>query len=150
MLEKEIREDTQALRTSICLSRSRLGPMPFTRSDAKKWDDFQDGFKEKVKLIDGKIDKLNLIVPILNRQRVHVNLEREISKVLNEYGHSIWTNQSDSLEGSQSDKLGKEYDEFEKRMKLIVDQYFASIFKLTSYYGQRILEIFRTRYTDKN
>ncbi|EDO38573.1 predicted protein, partial [Nematostella vectensis] len=77
-LEKEIREDKEILRELLLKKRTKLGPMPFSKASALVWDRNLDQFHERVKLINGKIDKLNLVVPIMNRQQVHMNYEKEV------------------------------------------------------------------------
>ena len=86
-LGKEIREDIADLRKSLMLKREKLGPLPFTSYNSMKWDEaVKECFSRKI-IINGKIDKFNMIVPILTKQRVHIDGDKEILRVITRYGY---------------------------------------------------------------
>lgn len=74
-LSKEIREETQDLRDRLAVARNKIGSIPLTPKDALSWKNTVDGFSTLLKQINNKIDKYNLLVPILQKQMLHVKLE---------------------------------------------------------------------------
>ncbi|XP_006614898.1 dnaJ homolog subfamily C member 28 isoform X2 [Apis laboriosa] len=74
-LSKEIREETQDLRKKLINARSKVGHIPLNYKDEKTWKNIVENFKSKTKEINIKIDKYNLLVPILQKQMLHVKLE---------------------------------------------------------------------------
>lgn len=74
-LSKEIREEIQDLRKKLINARSKVGQIPLNYKDEKTWKNIVENFKSKTKEINIKIDKYNLLVPILQKQMLHVKLE---------------------------------------------------------------------------
>jgi len=58
-----------------------------TLEDSITWEQNLKEFEEKLPTINQKIDKFNMIVPILNKQRVHVNFQKEVHRTLESYGY---------------------------------------------------------------
>uniref|UniRef100_A0A0B7AJK8 DnaJ homologue subfamily C member 28 conserved domain-containing protein n=1 Tax=Arion vulgaris TaxID=1028688 RepID=A0A0B7AJK8_9EUPU len=83
MLSKEIRDDITVARGKLAVVRERLGPPPFSDQDNVKWTFHVDKFKASVQEINTKINKFNFIVPFMENQMVHYNIEGNIEKVIN-------------------------------------------------------------------
>ena len=84
-LDKEIRHDIKLLRQSLLTKRAKLGPSPLAQQASAKWEQFLKDFHEKLININKKIDKFNVIVPILNKQKVHFNYEKEVKRIIEDY-----------------------------------------------------------------
>ncbi|KAM9173850.1 dnaJ homolog subfamily C member 28 isoform 1-T3 [Pangshura tecta] len=78
-MQKEIRETIEELRKNIVASRNKLGE-PMTPCRQKQWSQFCEQVIEDIKKLNKRINDFNLIVPILNRQMVHFNAEKEIAR----------------------------------------------------------------------
>ncbi|KOX79953.1 DnaJ like protein subfamily C member 28 [Melipona quadrifasciata] len=78
-LSKEIREDIQNLRKRLISARNNVGYLPLNFADESAWKKIVDNFKSETKRINSKIDKYNLLVPILQKQMFHIKLE-ELAK----------------------------------------------------------------------
>jgi DnaJ family protein C protein 28 len=83
MLKKEIETERQRLRDSIhqkcaeTFSRQNL-----TRREKNEWNEFLAGLRDKpVKKLNATIDRFNLMVPMLNSQMFHFDLDREAEKI---------------------------------------------------------------------
>ena len=77
MLEKEIRAEIVNLKQKLQDERKKLGQTPLNARESAKWKKFLDALAvDDVKQINKKINDYNLIVPLLNKQMVHVNLIR--------------------------------------------------------------------------
>ncbi|XP_076755908.1 dnaJ homolog subfamily C member 28 [Xylocopa sonorina] len=74
-LSKEIREETQDLRKQLTSARNNIGVLPLTIKDEETWKNIVENFRTTTKQINNKIDKYNLLVPILQKQMLHVKLE---------------------------------------------------------------------------
>ncbi|CAK9796437.1 DnaJ homolog subfamily C member 28 [Anthophora plagiata] len=74
-LSKEIREEIQDLRKQLITARNNVGPLPLSFSDEETWKDIVENFQSTAKRINSKIDKYNLLVPILQKQMLHVKLQ---------------------------------------------------------------------------
>ncbi|XP_031553102.1 dnaJ homolog subfamily C member 28-like [Actinia tenebrosa] len=151
-LEKEIREDYATLKNKIRIKREQLGPMPFTKEDHQKWSNFEKGLTQKVQLIDRKIDKLNLIVPVLNRQRMHINLQKIINKALMDYGYG-----SPELFSPKDNSVAKEniqrfYLDINIRNSLTVvfRDYIGPVMLWTIFYLDSLLRNLKAKYVNKN
>ncbi|NXL94837.1 DJC28 protein, partial [Alectura lathami] len=77
LLQKEIRETIERLRKSMVASRSKLGE-PMTPYRQKQWSRVCEQFAEDIRKLNKRIDNFNLVVPILSRQMVHFNADKEI------------------------------------------------------------------------
>lgn len=82
-LKKEIREDINGLIEILTEHRSYLGEMPLNEADAVEWSSVVYRQEHREVDINKKIDKYNLIVPILDQQMCRIQLDRIADKVLN-------------------------------------------------------------------
>ncbi|XP_055542098.1 dnaJ homolog subfamily C member 28 [Wyeomyia smithii] len=73
-LHKEIREDIECVKNSLYKERSQLGEYPLTRTDEYKWEQALEEHQALVQGVNKKVDKFNLIVPVLNKQMVRFDL----------------------------------------------------------------------------
>lgn len=81
-LHKEIREETDSLEKSLTKDRGKLGTIPLIPEEEYKWEKVLEGYEGLVGSINKKIDKFNLIVPVLNRQMLRLDLRRMASRIL--------------------------------------------------------------------
>ena len=88
-LDKEIRQDVYHLRESLLIARKKLGPSPLAMQADNQWNHILREFENKLCFVNKKIDKFNMIVPILNKQKVHVNFDREVNRALEDYGYGM-------------------------------------------------------------
>ncbi|KAM3836997.1 dnaJ homolog subfamily C member 28 [Vipera latastei] len=80
LIQKEIRETIEKLRKTIIVSRKKLGD-PITIQQEKQWKEVCEEFRENIKILNKRINDFNLVVPILSRQMVHFNADKEIARV---------------------------------------------------------------------
>lgn len=83
MLHKEIREEIQQLKETLKLERQKL-KYPAEQEDKIKWEHILAEYEKQVKEINKKIDKFNLIVPILSKQMMHIQLKMIGDKIIKE------------------------------------------------------------------
>ncbi|KAG5882914.1 hypothetical protein JTB14_023376 [Gonioctena quinquepunctata] len=81
-LQKEIREEIKQLRKDLLLERKHFGPYPLSVEENIVWSEKVYQYKKIAENINKKITKFNLVVPVLNKQMLHVFLESEIQKAL--------------------------------------------------------------------
>jgi len=81
-LQKEISDDTKHLRESLARCRTELGHLPLNDDDKNRWNEVLTKHKEIAKKLNAKIDKYNLLVPLLEKQKLHILLERESENIL--------------------------------------------------------------------
>ncbi|KAG0710899.1 DnaJ subfamily C member 28 [Chionoecetes opilio] len=84
LLEKEIREAREDLRQSLKTARERLGLLPLTPEEEKRWSDSHEILQPKITAMNKKIDLYNLLVPLLKQQVTHFPLHLEAKRVLAE------------------------------------------------------------------
>lgn len=84
-LEKDIRNMLSEDKDALLRERLKLGPEPLNDYNVRKWADLQFEFSEKIKQINRRVNDFNLIVPIIKLQKVHIQPQKEIAKVLDEY-----------------------------------------------------------------
>lgn len=108
--QKEIREDLRQLRHGLSKERSYLGPFPLSSEETEEWKHIISTYRKLTEEINKKIDKFNLIVPIMNKQMIRVNLNREAEKILINGLHSHYRCQK-SL---RTDSLGRVLSFFEE------------------------------------
>lgn len=80
MLNKEIRDEIEALKSELRKERSCLD-LP---RQGQKWTEIVVSHLETEKILNKKIDNFNLVVPILNKQMVHISLEKIGEKIASE------------------------------------------------------------------
>lgn len=81
-LSKEIREETEELKKKLSEARNNIGELPLTPIDASAWQDNLQKLQILTKQINNKIDKYNLLVPVLQKQMFHVQLDELAEKAL--------------------------------------------------------------------
>ncbi|CAM4452105.1 unnamed protein product [Lepidochelys kempii] len=84
LMQKEIRETIEKLRKNIVASRNKLGE-PMTPCRQKQWSQICEQLIDDIKKLNKRINDFNLIVPILNRQMVHFNANKEIARAQKAY-----------------------------------------------------------------
>ncbi|XP_072901151.1 dnaJ homolog subfamily C member 28 [Hemitrygon akajei] len=83
-LRKEIKQTIEKLRSDMMSYRKKLGE-PLTVHTQKHWNLICEQFRNDIKQLNKTIDKFNLIVPLLNRQMLHFNPDKEIAVILKNY-----------------------------------------------------------------
>lgn len=84
LLQKEIRVERDHIRQRLTMKRKELGPVPLSHSDEHDWELAIESCRPLAQQINSKINKYNLLVPILQKQMLQVQLEKEAIKILNE------------------------------------------------------------------
>ncbi|XP_053161018.1 dnaJ homolog subfamily C member 28 [Hemicordylus capensis] len=79
LMQKEIRETIEQLRNDMVASRNKLGD-PMTPHKEKQWNEVCEQFIKNIKMLNKRINDFNLVVPILSRQMVHFNADKEITR----------------------------------------------------------------------
>ena len=106
-LDKEIRRDIKLLRNTLMAKRKQLGPQPFTKDNSLRWKRLVQECDDKVAMINRNIDKFNMIVPILNKQKIQMRREREIKRMLEEFGYGQANEEfEDERESARQQKEG--------------------------------------------
>lgn len=80
-LDKEIRQGIENVKKRLSTCWSKCGPHPMTPERKKEWEQELEELSQIVKTTNKKITSLNLIVPTLSAQRMHVRLELLVSRV---------------------------------------------------------------------
>ncbi|XP_056415520.1 dnaJ homolog subfamily C member 28 [Hyla sarda] len=79
LLQKDIRETIEKLRQDLLASRKKLGD-PMTYRQENQWMEICETFRGDITKLNKKINDFNLVVPLLSRQMVHFNVDKEISR----------------------------------------------------------------------
>lgn len=82
-LQKEIRIDIKDLEEILTEYRSYIGEIPLNAADIDEWSTVVKRVEYRETEINKKIDKYNLITPILDQQMCRIQLKRLADKVLN-------------------------------------------------------------------
>lgn len=82
-LKKEIRTEIKDLENILIEYRSYMGETPLNNEDADEWSKVIERLEYRERDINKKIDKLNLITPILDQQMFQIKLKKIADKVLN-------------------------------------------------------------------
>ncbi|XP_060521230.1 dnaJ homolog subfamily C member 28 [Cylas formicarius] len=82
LLQKEIRLEANGLRKDLFRERQYFGPYPLSVEDNIEWSNIVYRYQTTVNRINKKIEKFNLVVPILDKQMVQVCLEMEAQKAV--------------------------------------------------------------------
>lgn len=80
-LSKEIREEIDEIKLELRNVRNNLGE-ELSLEDSHFWENAIEKLKHKEKSINKKIDKYNLLVPILQKQRLRINLDQFAQEAL--------------------------------------------------------------------
>lgn len=81
-LQKEIYTDIGELKKVLMDKRSYFGESPLSESEAAQWDNVIQSQEKCLLEINKKIDKYNLIVPILEQQMCRVQSNKISDKIL--------------------------------------------------------------------
>ncbi|XP_078698970.1 dnaJ homolog subfamily C member 28-like [Branchiostoma floridae x Branchiostoma belcheri] len=84
-LEIEVRNRIKELRKNLDTKRATFGPEPFSLQHQKQWNVHLDTFREDIAALNKRIDKYNMIVPIMAKQLGHVKPDREVAKVMEKF-----------------------------------------------------------------
>nr|XP_037284577.1 dnaJ homolog subfamily C member 28-like [Rhipicephalus microplus] len=82
MLEREISEEKRRLRSALAERRSRLGAAPLCGDEQRLWQEAVRSMDSAAAQINRKIDKFNMVVPLLSKQQLHFSLASESEKIL--------------------------------------------------------------------
>lgn len=123
MLAKDIREHLAELKKLLRRERSYFGLAPLGAVNEAKWRQRIMNFEQTVYEINQKIDKHNILVPILNNQMFRVKLDDLARGILQEKPANIEENRAvDAMQCQQSNR-GRDDDN-----KKGLFSFFASIF----------------------
>ena len=75
------RSEMNQAREKLAISRYHLGDPPHSDAAQKHWKMQEEKFQSSVIDVNQRIDNFNLIVPILNKQMVHYDSEREMKNI---------------------------------------------------------------------
>ncbi|XP_020298854.1 dnaJ homolog subfamily C member 28 isoform X2 [Pseudomyrmex gracilis] len=81
-LSKEIRKEIEEMKKQLLEARNNVGELPLTLEDQSIWKNNLRNFQILEKEINTKIDKYNLLVPILQKQMLHIRLDDFAEKAL--------------------------------------------------------------------
>uniref|UniRef100_A0A2H6MZZ7 J domain-containing protein n=1 Tax=Micrurus carvalhoi TaxID=3147026 RepID=A0A2H6MZZ7_9SAUR len=123
LIQKEIRETIEKLRKTIIASRNKVGD-PMTIQKEKQWKEVCEEFRENIKILNKRINDFNLVVPILSRQMVHFNADKEIAHV-----QDIFEAQMKNKSEAEAKKTEAEMEHGRHDIKAIVLNWIARILK---------------------
>ncbi|XP_054982283.1 dnaJ homolog subfamily C member 28 [Sorex araneus] len=103
LMQKEIKDTIDELRRAILVSRKKLGN-PMTPTEQKQWDQVCEEFQEDIKKLNKRINDFNLIVPLLTRQKVHFNAQKEIARAQETYEALMKTQEVTEKKAVDSDQ----------------------------------------------
>lgn len=81
-LQKEINSDINELKQILTDKRSHFSELPLSEAEVTEWENVIQGEGSRLIEINRKIDKYNLLVPILNQQMCRVEINKIGEKVL--------------------------------------------------------------------
>ncbi|XP_040194836.1 dnaJ homolog subfamily C member 28 [Rana temporaria] len=84
VMQKEIRDTIDKLRNDLVASRKKIGEL-MTSSKEKEWMEICKNFRENLTKLNKKVNDFNLVVPLMSRQMVHFNVDKEISRAEQAY-----------------------------------------------------------------
>ncbi|KAI5639098.1 dnaJ domain-containing protein [Phthorimaea operculella] len=88
-LKREIENDIEALKKELEKDRMVLGPYPFEEpGDETKWEIICENNRELAKSINMRINKFNLIVPLMAKQKFYVQFDEMCEEILKSGPHS--------------------------------------------------------------
>ncbi|KAM4888645.1 dnaJ homolog subfamily C member 28 isoform 2-T2 [Thomomys bottae] len=107
LMQKEITDTIEQLREAILVSRKKLGN-PMTAMEEQQWKQACEQFQENIRKLNKRINDFNLIVPILTRQKVHFDAQKEISRAQKMYETFIETKEvTDKNSNDMNPREGK-------------------------------------------
>ncbi|XP_026519968.1 dnaJ homolog subfamily C member 28 [Notechis scutatus] len=123
LIQKEIRETIEKLRKTIIASRNKVGD-PMTIQKEMQWKEVCEEFRENIKILNKRINDFNLVVPILSRQMVHFNADKEIAHV-----QDVFEAQMKNKSEAEAKKTEAEMEHGRHDTKTIVLKWIARILK---------------------
>ena len=75
------RTDLKHAREKLAVSRWHLADPPHSSAALKHWKLQEEKFHSSIIDINQRIDNFNLIVPILNKQMVHYDFDKEVKNI---------------------------------------------------------------------
>lgn len=105
LMQKEINDTIEQLRDTVLESRKKFGN-PMTPTEQKQWNQVCEQFEENIRKLNKRINDFNLIVPILTRQKVHFDAQKEISRAQKIYETLIKTKEIEDK--NSNDNQGEE------------------------------------------
>lgn len=84
LMQKEIKDTIEQLREGLLVSRKKLGN-PLTPEGQKQWNQACEQFQDNIQKLNKRISDFNLIVPILTRQKVHFDAQKEVIRIQKMY-----------------------------------------------------------------
>ncbi|XP_069331086.1 dnaJ homolog subfamily C member 28 [Eulemur rufifrons] len=106
LMQKEIKDTIEQLREAILVSRKKLGN-PMTPMEQKQWAQVCEQFQENIRKLNKRINDFNLIVPILTRQKVHFDAQKEIIRAQKIYETLIKTKEVSDKKPNNTDEGGE-------------------------------------------
>ncbi|CAH2096525.1 unnamed protein product [Euphydryas editha] len=88
-MSKEIEQDIELLKEEIKKDRMYLGPFPFSETDIQRWNKIYESNKQLAISINNKINTYNLIVPLMNKQKFHIDFDKICNDILQNGLHSV-------------------------------------------------------------
>lgn len=88
-MRKEIEQDIELLKEEIKKDRMYLGPYPLSEVDIPRWNRVYESNKELANSINNKINTYNLIVPLMNKQKFHIEFDKICNDILINGVHSV-------------------------------------------------------------
>ncbi|XP_007090490.1 dnaJ homolog subfamily C member 28 [Panthera tigris] len=107
LMQKEIKDTIDQLREAILVSRKKLGN-PMTPTEQKQWNQVCEQFHENIRKLNKRINDFNLIVPLLSRQKVHFDAQKEIARAQEIYEALIKTKEVTDKNPNNTDQGERE------------------------------------------
>ncbi|XP_038657565.1 dnaJ homolog subfamily C member 28 [Scyliorhinus canicula] len=82
--QKEIKQTIEKVQNDMVAFRRKLGES-LTLYNQKQWNLKCEQFRDDIKQLNKMVDIFNLIVPLLNRQMLHYNPDKELAIILKKY-----------------------------------------------------------------
>lgn len=81
-LSKEIRDEIKEVQKLLTEERNKLGLAPLNAEENESWEKTIENLQSTVTKINSKVDKYNLLVPILQKQMLHFDLKVLAEQIL--------------------------------------------------------------------
>ena len=88
-LNKDISTEVEHFKRRIRTSWNQVGPFPMSLCNTKQWEVFLSECKVELAQINKMVDKLNLIVPVLDQQKTHYQLQKIVFQVVKDNPISV-------------------------------------------------------------
>ena len=81
-LNKDINAEVERFKRRICTKWNQVGPFPMNLHNTRKWEAFLSECEVELAQINKMVDRFNLIVPVLDQQKTHYQLQKIVVNVL--------------------------------------------------------------------